>query len=219
VTLQPLPEPPFDLAQRELALTELSDSLFRTHSIHRTPFSTGLAGLNRFDSPDKKYKVLYLGRDPYCAFIETFAHAAGTRVVTTDALKSRALAELKPSGALLVVDLTASGSLFRIGADSRLFSAEYAVSQQWSKALHDHPASVHGILYPSRLDPARHSVALFLDRGAKLVELSRQSWYAHGQQRVLLVEIIEHYKIELVETSYRVSKKPPTRARQGGFFE
>jgi hypothetical protein len=219
VSLDPLPGPPPDLAHRRLRFARWSDSLFRTHGIHRNPLSSGNSGWNRFDSPDGSYAVIYLGCDPFCAFIETFAHAAGTRAVTTTALKGKAITELKPAHPILLVDLTESGSLVRIGADSRLFAAEYNVSQPWAKALHDHPAQAHGLLYPSRLDPLRQSVALFRDREWKLVELSRQSWYAPGAQRIRLAEIAEHYGIQLIENQYAVSRKPAAAVRQERFFE
>jgi hypothetical protein len=219
VSLDPLPGPPADLADRRIKLVEWTQLLFRTHGIRRNPLSSGNLGLNRFDAPDGSFGVLYLGRDPFCAFIETFAHAAGTRAVTTTALKSKAITELKPARPILLIDLAESGTLVRIGADSRLFAAEYNVSQLWAKALHDHPAQAHGLLYPSRLDPMRQSVALFRDRDWKLTELSRQSWYAPGAQRIRLAEIAEHYSIQLIENQYTVPRKPVASVRQEGFFE
>jgi len=219
VSLDPLPGPPADLAVRRIKLVKWSQLLFRTHGIHRGPLSSGSSGLNRFDAPDGSYMVIYLGCDPFCAFIETFAHAAGTRAVTTTALKAKAITELRPARPILLVDLTESGSLVRIGADARLFAAEYTASQRWAKALHDHPAQAHGLLYPSRLDPLRQSVALFRDRDWKLTELDRQSWYAPGAQRIRLAEIAEHYGIQLIENQYAVSRKPAARVRQEGFFE
>jgi hypothetical protein len=219
VSLDPLPGPPADLADRHIRLVKWSQSLFRTHGIRRNPLSSGTSGLNRFDAPDGSYEVIYLGCDPFCAFIETFAHAAGTRAVTTTALKSKAITELKPARPISLVDLTESGSLVRIGADARLFAAEYTASQLWAKALHDHPAQAHGLLYPSRLDPLRKSVVFFRDRDWKLVELSRESWYAPGPQRIRLAEIAEHYGIQLIENQYAVSRKPAARVRQEGFFE
>jgi RES domain len=201
------------------SIVEWNDFLFRTHGIHRNPLSSGNPGLNRFDAPDGSYVVLYFGRDPFCAFIESFAHVTGTRAVTTTALKARAIVKVKPARPILLVDLTESGSLLKIGADARLFAAEYNTSQLWSKALHDHPAQPHGLLYPSRLDPLRQSVALFRDRKWKMVELSRQSWYAHGAQRILLAEIVEHYGIQLIENQYATSRKPVASVRQEGLFE
>ena len=56
-----------------------------------------------------------------------------------------------------------------------------------------------GLLYPSRLDPAKHALALFEGRIQKLVELHRQTWYATGPLRYLLAEIIEHYDLAVIE--------------------
>jgi hypothetical protein len=44
---------------------------------------------------------------------------------------------------------------------------------------------------------------LYQDRAPKVVELSRQGWYAPGPQRRLLVRIIEHYKLDVIEGSDR----------------
>jgi hypothetical protein len=109
---------------------------------------------------------------------------------------------------LRLVDVTLEGGLLRIGADARLFSADHAAAQPWSRALHNHPENLDGILYPSRLDPSRKAVALFEDRAPKLVELNRQRWYAHGPQRQLLAEIVEHYQLEIIETEVIPPRKP-----------
>ena len=158
--------------------------------------------------------LLYVGRDEFCAFIETFAKKAGTRVITTTELTLRALSQLKPVSSLRLIDLAQPGALLRMGADSRLFSGDYKISQLWSKALHDHPVKAHGLLYPSRLDPSRHAIVLFKDRGAKLTELRREAWYASGAQRALLADVLEHYDLELVENRFVAPRKPAERARQ-----
>ena len=46
----------------------------------------------------------------------------------------------------------------------------------------------------------------------------RQSWYASGAQRARLVEIVEHYRIELIENHLVVSRKPAASARQDELF-
>jgi hypothetical protein len=208
VSLEALPAPPGKPAEIHVTVIELAGPFFRTHGIKRGPLSPGNTGINRFDAPDRSYGVLYLGCDAYCAFVETFAHPSGTRTVTTAALKSRALSQLKPTRPLRLIDLAGSGALVRAGVDSRLFAGEYQSAQLWSKALHDHPAKADGLLYPSRLDPSRRAVALFLDQPVKFAELSRQSWYSPGPQRVLLATIAEHYKIELIENEFVASRKP-----------
>ena len=123
---------------------------------------------------------------------------------------------MQPVRPLHLVDLTGSGSLVRIGADARLFSGAYEISRLWSKALHDHPAGADGLLYPSRLDPTRHSIALFSGRDLEFSELSRQSWYATGPQRLLLARIVEHYQLDLIESRTVVQRRPPSS--QGRLF-
>lgn len=150
-----LPDPPSDLENRTIPILEFSGVIFRTHSVRRSPIYFGRSGANRFDAPDRSFGVMYAGRDSYCAFIETFAHAAGTRIITTSELEKKALSELKGERPLRLVDLTHSGALVRIGADSRLFSSEHSIAQRWSTALHRHPITADGLLYPSRLDPHR----------------------------------------------------------------
>jgi hypothetical protein len=194
--------------------------VFRTHALNRAPFFFGCTGLNRFDSPDNSYDVLYAGRDAFCAFIETFARAAGTRIVTTAALKEHALTEFKARRPLRLIDLAQSGALVRIGADGNLFTGDHDIPRLWSKALHDHPAKADGLLYPSRLDPVRHAIVLFGDRVPKsMTELNRESWYATGPQRQRLVDIIHHYELALIESHVIPRRKRVSRAAQISFTE
>jgi hypothetical protein len=134
-------------------------------------------------------------------------------VLTTTELKNRCLAELKAARTLRLVDLTQSGTLFRLGADARLFSGDHTISQAWSKALYDHPFNIDGLLYPSRLDPARHALALFEGR-ATLVELNRQTWFATGPLRHVLAEIVEHYALAVIEEKVIPPRKPTSSAIQ-----
>lgn len=206
--LGPLPAPPLDLQSRDLVIVEFDSLLFRSHAAVRHPVFFGRTGQYRFDSPDGSYGVLYAGADAFCAFVESLIKNPNSRVVTTAELKAKAIAELRGSRPLRLIDLTQSGALLRIGADARLFSADRTAAQQWSKALHDHPALADGLLYPSRLDPVRQAVGLFEDRAPRLTELSRQTWYAPGPQRRLLAKIAEHYRIELVESHFISPRKP-----------
>jgi hypothetical protein len=218
VSLGGLPGPPAELKKSSITITEFSDSIFRTHSILRNPVFFGKSRSNRFDAPDRSFGVLYAGRDRFCAFIETFARAAGTRIITTTELERQALSELKAARPLRLIDLTQSGSLMKIGADARLFSDDHAIAQQWSKVLHDHPLKPDGILYPSRLDPEKHALALFEDRVPAILNLSRESWYAPGPMRHVLAELMEHYDLELIENRFVAPRKPVSRARQDRLF-
>jgi RES domain len=208
-----MPEPPAELTDLQLTIVEFNQSMFRTHSIHRGPLSSSNQGLNRFDAPDGSYDVLYAGCDPHCAFIETFAHA-DARTVTTAELKRKVLSEIKASKPLRLVNLCDSGVLLHLGADSRLFAGGYEISQLWSRAFHNHPMKVQGLIYPSRLDPTRRAIGLYMDRVGRIIELDRKRWYEPGPQRILLTEITQHYNIALIENQFVVSRKPVTAARQ-----
>lgn len=212
-----MPGPPPDVHDRKITVIEYNDRMFRTHGIDRSPIYFGRSGQHRFDSPDGSYGVLYAGRDEYCAFIETFAKAAGSTTITTTELKNRCLSELRAARTLRLVDITQSGTLVRLGADSRLFSGDHAISQSWSKAFHDHPFKIDGLLFPSRLDPARHALALFEGRAPKLVELSRQTWFATGPMRYLLAEIVEHYALAVIEEKVIAPRRPSSSAVQKSF--
>lgn len=216
-----LSAPPVDFAGRTVTVVEFDKPIFRSHSTTRHPVFFGKTRQYRFDAPDGSYGVLYAGADIFCAFVESIIKNPNSRVVTTTELKNKAIAELTGARALRLVDLTLSGALVRIGADSRLFSADREAAQLWSKALHDHPALADGLLYPSRLDPVRQAIALFDDRAPKLTELSRQTWYAPGPQRRLLAQIAEHYNIELVENHFVAPRKPISTAvnRPGLLFD
>jgi hypothetical protein len=130
----PLPAPPAGLAGATLRAVEFDKPIFRSHSVYRHPVFFGKTGLYRFDAPDASYGVLYAGADVFCAFIESIVKNASNRIVTTAELKSKAIAELKGVRPLHLIDLTSSGALTRISADSRLFSADREAAQLWSKA-------------------------------------------------------------------------------------
>jgi hypothetical protein len=213
-----LPAPRGGLKESSITVFEFTDSMYRTHGIRQSPQFFGKSCSNRFDAPDRSFGVLYAGRDRFCAFIETLARAAGTRIITTTELERQALSELKAVRPLRLIDLTQSGTLMRIGADARLFSANHEIAQRWSKVLHDHPLNLDGILYPSRLDPQRHALALFEDRVPKIITLSREGWNAPGSLRRVLAELMEHYNLELIENRFVAPRKPASTSRQDKLF-
>jgi hypothetical protein len=135
--------------------------LFRLHAGGRSPLLFGRTGGNRFDSPDRSYGVLYAGLDEYCSFIETYGQITGIRTVTSTALEARNLAHVVLLRPMKLIDLSNSGGLSRVGADSRLFSGSHAVAQRWSAAFREHPIRPDGILYPARHDASRNACAIY----------------------------------------------------------
>jgi RES domain len=155
------PEPSADLARRKLPLATFRGPWYRIHRSRLAPLHFGNSGGNRFDAPNKEFGVLYAGRDTHCAFIETFGHATGVRLVEARELSQRGLAELTPRRPLRLVDLRGAG-LARIGADASLTAGpDYDLAHRWSVVLRSHPQKPDGIAYRARHDPERICAALF----------------------------------------------------------
>jgi hypothetical protein len=121
----------------------------------------------RFNNPvSGEYGVLYAALDYYAALRETLKPDK-FNILSTGFLKSRCLSTLTPQRDLRLVDLAGAG-LTHIGADGRLTTGSYQISQAWSQALYRHPDRVDGLYYRSRYDPSKFCVALYDER----VELS-----------------------------------------------
>lgn len=113
---------------------------------------------------------MYLGTDPFCAFIETFGQSMarngrGISVVAESDLGRYCLCmiDLSPGRQpLRLVDLTGAG-LSRLGADARLntMTEDRGLPQRWALVLHRHPQRPDGLCYRVRHDPAWIGVALF----------------------------------------------------------
>jgi RES domain len=193
------PEPPDDLETREPLLAELSigATLSRLHNRGRSPLFFGRTGSNRFDSPDRSYGVLYTGLDEYCSFIETYGQTTGIRTVTSTALEGRHLAHLELLRPMKLIDVSNSGGLARVGADSRLFSGSHAVAQRWSAAFRKHPIKPDGILYPARHDAARNACAIYECLRSDFKPLAKGSLLEH-QHLALLGAILDCYGFAII---------------------
>ncbi len=193
------PEPPSDLRTREPLLAEMPVGaiLSRLHAKGKSPLFFGRTGNNRFDSPDFTYGVLYAGLDEYCSFIETYGQTTGIRTVTENALDGRHLAHLELLRSMKLIDLSNSGGLARVGADSRLFSGSHAVAQRWSAALRSHPTKPDGILYPARHDAARNACAIY-ECPPSVFELHAKGSLLENQHSALLGAILDTYGFALI---------------------
>lgn len=163
--------------------------------IQHAPIYFGRSGRNRFDAPAGEFGVCYVGDSPHCAFIETFAHETGKRIITTEELNTRGIVPVIASRPLRFVDLRGPG-LARLGADARLATGDYAVATRWAKALHDHRERPDGLLYLSRHDSTRLCVAMF-ERAADAIVV----WGPEGRSLAereyagILQDILETYDI------------------------
>ena len=102
----PHPPPPLDLDDRELPLIESAEVWHRIHKLRHDPLHFGRHASNRFDAPDRAFGVMYAASDPYGAFVETFGHSTGIRIVTLSALQERGVARLHLRRSMRLVDLT-----------------------------------------------------------------------------------------------------------------
>ncbi len=156
------PEPPDSLVSWELPFVVAEPPWYRCHRAARDAIFFNTGRLGRFNAPNGEYGVLYLGTDPFCAFVETFGQVMrrndrGLRLISEHDLAERCLCRIdaKPGrGPFRLVDLTGAG-LARLGADNRLNTTTTdrgLPSARW-------PALK--LLYRVRHDPARTGVALF----------------------------------------------------------
>jgi len=195
--LSPHPEPPDDLGQRPLPTVESTGPWYRLYPVAYDPLYFGTSGRGRFDAPDVNYGVCYAADDPYGAFIETYGRLLQKDFVTRDALNGRGFVEITSTHPCTFVDLTAEG-LNKLGADNRLATGAYPVSQRWSEALHDHPDRPDGLLYRSRHDPSRICLALF-DRLVDYLTLTDHGPLGAERNRRQLADLLAHYEFGLVE--------------------
>ena len=163
-----LPPPPDSLSWKRLPVRtiEPGTAFHRIYNLTLGPVYYGKVGY-RFDDPNGQFGVLYAGLQREAAFAETICrNFGGGPLVAWSFLAARGWVELRATRALRLADLT--GDLVGLGADARLWSGDYPPAQAWSRAIHDHPDAVDGLLYPSRHAQTRVCVAFFERSAAAL---------------------------------------------------
>ncbi len=190
------PPPPSDLCQRELPLIILEEQtiLYRVHKAKYAPVHFGNSGGGRFDTPEG---IIYLGIDGYVAFRETIGRFSQYRLISTEELEKRRMTEVINNRALSLVDLTGKGLTF-LDADGRLLSGSYDISQQWSKALQDHPENPDGIYYRSRHDPSRFCLALYQVQTNSILQAINTYDFMSDEYVDRLATILDEYQYGLI---------------------
>jgi hypothetical protein len=160
----------------------------------------GKSGLNRFDDPRgnlpraEKYGTCYFGFTLACAFAETVLHdrtsdRGGFKMPYTEL--DRWVARFKV-GKLKLAVLTGK-HLKRLGGEGALSSiVPYDLPQQWSLAIHKHPATVDGFVYMSRHLNTEEAVVLF-DRA--LGKLTAKSPYKEFQDYPGSLRILREFNV------------------------
>jgi hypothetical protein len=154
----------------------------------------------RFDAPDRSFGVLYAAFDFETAFAETVLRQrpmlAGAGMIPLDyaEIEARVLVALEGQAGrpLQLIKLSDDG-LVAARIDNSISSVDdYKSTQQWAKALHDHPLRADGIVYMSRFLGARKSVALF-ERAQAIVAPGR------------ITPLLEHAELAAVLDRYQVA--------------
>ena len=107
--------------------------------------------------PDHRFGVLYLGSSLKVCFVEALLRdqadgRTGDVLLDESDLRARTYATLRLDAAMTLIDLRDDGPL-RMGVPSDVVrGSRQTLARKWSLALHQHPAGVDGIIYPSRLN-------------------------------------------------------------------
>jgi hypothetical protein len=197
----PAPHP--QLARRKPLIHTLKTgtTIFRIHPAAFGAVFFGKTGNYRYDAPDcpdGSFGVMYAGEDLDCCFIESFGQTTGAPAVTVAYLEERHFAEMQLQSDLHLVDLFESGSLSRIGADGRLLTGSYKISQQWSAALRSHPTKPDGIRYRSRRDPAKVAYAIY-ERPSSTFAVTEHGSLMDMKNRAQLNRLLDLYQVDLLD--------------------
>lgn len=149
--------------------------LHRYHRAVHSPVFFGPVGpdpVNRFDSPDGSYKILYAARSIETAFGETFVRTPAIPYILSTTIDGRVRSELVTTRALRLYPLVDAGVSAHGLSFTDLHGDAYARTWEISGHIHE-TTSADGILYTSRFDNQR-CVALF-ERASDAIRLSALS--------------------------------------------
>lgn len=197
----PLPHPELPSQDPLIFTLKAGEVLYRHHQIILDPVFFGTSGNYRFDDPDcpaaSCFGVLYTGEDEDCCFIESCGSTTGVPAVSGAYLAAREISRLELTGELRFIDLVSPGGLTHIGADGRLETGSYKISQKWSAALRLHPSRPDGIRYRARHDPSRVAYAIYT-RSRSTFKVASQGSLMAPSNRALLNRLLRTYNVDLV---------------------
>lgn len=166
-----------------LPIVEIGGPVYRCHRIEYGYRYFGKSAAGRYDDPQRRYGVLYLGSTREAAFAETCLRDVGSTLLDHRFLTARAMTEVVMDKVRLAqaygTGLPSLGQTAIISA-----SAGYGESQAFSRQVFEHRDQVDGIAYFSRHDNEQLCIALF-DRaepalktpaGARGEPMSRATW-------------------------------------------
>lgn len=191
--------PPEVSATLAVLTIEAGRELYRAHSVSREAIffgpGAGEAPRSRFDAPDAGYGVCYLGLAEEAAFIEGVIHRAiPRRIISERTLASRAISVVHVREAIRAARLHGP-HLVGAGATAAVAHGDdYRLSQAWSRAIHDHPDHVDGIVYTARHDDSVYALALF-ERAAHKIAAGARHTLSGLDARTL--RLLDRYELGL----------------------
>jgi len=173
-----LKPPASNFSSLTLPVADVNASSLLRISSHNTgePYF-GKTKKNRFDDPrhllkSKRFGTCYTGFTLECAFAETVLHnrtavGGGFKVPEEEILEKFVVSF---QDAPLQIAVLLGTGLKKLGGDGELStSTPYQLPQQWSLAVHEHPACVDGVAYMSKHVNDQYAVVLFERAKSKLV--------------------------------------------------
>ena len=148
--------------------------------------------------PAHRFGVLYLGTSLKVCFLETILRderdgIVGQVEIAESELDDRRYAEIRVREPLQLADLRGDGPV-RMGVPSDVpRSRGQALARKWSVAFHDHPRSLDGIFYPSRLN-GESNLAIY-GRAVGKLELARECDLKHA---VGLPDVLNDFLVALL---------------------
>lgn len=120
---------------------------------------------SRFSDPRHEYGVAYLGSTLQVCFIEAYLRdqkngRVGDFLISERDISSRRFVDIDVIDPLTLVELRGPAAI-AMGIPSDVVGrSTHELSQQWSRAIYDHPRRPDGILYPSRFTQ-ENNIAVF----------------------------------------------------------
>ena len=148
-----------------LSLAPIGTRWMRIHARRRNALWFGPASggppVHRFDDPLGRFRLCYFGTTIEVCFAETFLRNPPVGILALDDLAARSVATVEVRRELRLVPLHGP-SLARLGTTVEPASgSDYALSQEWSRALWEHADAPDGVLYRPRHDDSALCVAIY----------------------------------------------------------
>ena len=155
---------------------------------------SGHPPIHRFDDPNGRFRVCYLGTTIDVCFAQTFLRNPPVRILSLEDLAGRSIATVEVRRELRLVPVHGS-RLARLGVTAEMASGSNCVEcRLWSRALWERADKPDGILYRSRHDDSALCVAVY-DRARDGLAIVRDHSLAEASQQ--MARLLRRYGLGL----------------------